>query len=218
MPALRTYGLMNAIGILSALIIFITFVPAVKILIDERREKRGKSLTKEEKKKEGGSWISAGAIIANRYPKKVVAVVLVVSLISLYGAANLSTDFSTIDFLPRNTESYHMIAYLMDNFQSGGMSAGYVLVKGNLSSPAILRDIDRAVKNMADDKYVSPIGGENIVYLIRSTASRDSNFSALVTSLDSDGDGLPDSNLHEVYDYLYEHEDGAAYVLDRRGK
>ena len=215
-PALRSYGIMNALGILSALIIFITFIPALKILIDEKRVKEGKSL-KTEKKNEKKSFVSAGAKMATRHPKKVITVVIAISILSLYGAANLGTNFSAVDFLPEDSDSYRMITYLMDNFQAGGMSAGYILVKGNITSPLLLKAIDATVKNMADDRYISPIGGENVVYLIRSTVASDANFSALVSSLDTDGDGLPDSDIKEVYDYLYKHVSGAVYVLDREG-
>ena len=159
--------------------------------------------------------LSLGAVGAEHHPWKVLIVVAILSIASLYGAMNLGTDFSESDFLPQDTESYQIMDYIMDNFNASGMEESYVLVKGEITSPTLLTSMDASLKNMEDDQYLSMVSSQNIVYLIRTTASRDANFSELVNSLDTNGDGLPDSNVNQVYDYLYQHEERTKYVLHR---
>ncbi len=221
-PPIRDYGIMNAVGIFSAFILFITFVPAVKVILDGRKEAKGKKLLSTSRTDSSGSsrgpraidrFLAMGSIGAERHPWKVLIVVLIISLASMYGAMNLGTDFSETDFLPQDTESYQIMNYISTNFNTSGMEESYVLIKGDVESPQLLKAIDEAAKNMDNDTYLSTLNAQNIVYLIRSEASRDSNFSALVNSLDTDGDGLPDSNVGEVYDYLYAHSEKTQYVL-----
>jgi predicted RND superfamily exporter protein len=128
---------------------------------------------------------------------------------------NLETDFSESDFLPKDTQSYQILTYISSNFNASGMEESYILIKGDITSPELLTAVDRTIRNMGDDSYLSTVNSQNIVYLIRSTASRNSTFSELVGSLDTDGDGLPDSGVKEVYDYLYEHEESTKFVLYR---
>ncbi|GEM_PF-3256396 len=220
-PPIRDYGIMNAIGIFSAFILFITFVPAVKVALDTKKEKKGRDIIKGQRKKSSvgvkhlNRALSAGAVGAEHHPWKVIAVVIILSLGAFYGAMNLSTDFSESDFLPQDTESYHILSYITDNFNSSGMEESYILVKGDMTSPELLVSMDQTLKNMEDDRYVSTADSQNIVYLIKNTAARDANFSVMINNLDINGDGLPDSGIKQVYDYLFEHEEGAKYVLYR---
>ncbi len=219
-PPLRDYGIMNAIGILSAFILFITFIPAIKVILDTRKEKQGKPVIKRKKKSSVGveplnRTLSLGAIAAEQHPWKVIAVVLILSVASLYGAMNLGTDFSESDFLPQNTQSYEILNYITGNFNASGMEESYVLIKGNITSPELLLAMEETLHKMEDDKYLSVANSQNLVYLIKSRENSDSNFSELVKTLDTNGDGLPDSHLQKVYDYLYVHDEKTKYILHR---
>ncbi len=220
-PPIRDYGVMNAIGIFSAFVIFITFVPAAKVILDTGKEKKGKEVIRGRRKRSSvgvkhlNRALSVGAVGAEHHPRKVMAVVIIISLAALYGAVNLSTDFSESDFLPKDSDSYQILSYISDNFNSSGMDESYILVKGDITSPELLSSMDNALNNMGDDQYLSIANSQNIVYLIRNTASQDANFSAMVKGLDTNNDGLPDSNIKGVYDYLFEHEESAKYVLYR---
>jgi len=217
-PALQDYGLMNAIGILSSFLIFITFVPAVKSILDTRKEKKGKKLFKKSVSKSSkhvSNFLSLGSKAAQKKPWFVVLAVLLISIGAFYGAIHIGTEFSGLDFLPENTESYDTIMYIVDNFNASGMEESYVLVKGNITSPTLLKAMDKTLENMVDDRYISFVGTKSIVGVIRTRSTFDSNFSLMVSELDKDGDGLPDSNVKEVYDYLYEKDDNARLVLTR---
>ena len=220
-PPLRDFGLMNAFGIFSAFIINLTFVPAVKVIVDERRERKGKKVVKERgKTTESGVVIlnkilAVGAIAAERHPWKVIALVIIVTLAGIYGGLNLSTEFSETDFLPENSPTYATMTYIMDHFNSSGMEDSYVLIKGDLASPQLLKAIDRTRANMQDDEYVSLSESEDLTTIIRDDVRANRSFAAMIGSLDKDGDGLPDSNLTQVYDWLYQHDERTKYLLYR---
>lgn len=222
-PPLRDFGMMNAFGIFSAFIINLTFVPGAKVLLDRRRERMGKKVVKERgKTSESGVVIlnkilALGATGAEHHPYKVIGVVAILSLASLYGAANLGTDFSETDFMPENSPMAETMTYIMDHFNSSGLEESYVLVKGDITSPDILTAIEETRNNIENDRYTSSSEADtgDISTLIKDVAQSNATFGAIVSSLDTDNDGLPNSNLTQVYDWLYEHDERTKYLLYR---
>ncbi len=220
-PPLRDFGIMNAFGIFSAFIINLTFIPSAKVIIDGRREKKGLEVIKERgKRTESGLLVlnrilAVGAIGAEHHPYKVLGIVIVISLASLYGATNLDTNFSESDFLPENSISAETMTYIMEHFQSSAMEDSYILIKGDLTSPELLRAIENTRAEMADDRYVSLSESQDITTVIRDIYGKNASFRALGASADSDGDGLPDSNIASIYDWLFEHDERTKYVLYR---
>jgi predicted RND superfamily exporter protein len=105
--------------------------------------------------------------------------------------------------------------YLVNNFNASGMEESYVLIKGNITSPTLLKAMDQTLENMVDDRYITFVGTKSIVSVIRTRSALDSNFSLLVSQYDEDGDGLPDSHVKDIYDYLYENDDNARLVLKK---
>ncbi len=220
-PPIRDFGIMNAFGIFSAFVIFISFVPAVKTILDRKKERAGKKIIRSSgKRTETGVAVlnrilALGAVGAEHHPWKVITVVLILTVAGIYGAMNLGTNFNETDFLPSNTESSHVMTYIMDNFQNTGTHESYILVKGNISSPQLLKSMDAAMKDMNGQKYISSEGSYNIVTIIKDAEKSNATFAAMIHSLDTDNDGLPDSSVSRVYDYLYAHDARARYVLYR---
>ena len=222
-PPLRDFGIMNAFGIFSAFIINLTFVPGAKALLDERKQRKGKKVVKDRgKTTESGVVIlnkilALGAIGAEHHPYKVIGVVAVLSLASIYGAVNLGTDFSETDFMPRNSPMAETMTYVMNNFNSSGMEESYILVKGDVTSPDVLTAIEATRNNMENDRYVSSSESDDgdISILIKDVAKSNATFSAMISSFDTNGNGLPDSNIVQVYDWLYEHDERTRYILYR---
>ncbi|MGA1866854.1 MAG: MMPL family transporter, partial [Thermoplasmatota archaeon] len=118
---IKVFGIMNAMGIFSAFVIMITFVPAVRVLRDRRRERFGKPLLRERKTRKENLWgwagkraaslgiseedtivpsgigginrvLSYGTKLAIR-PIWVVFVVIFLTGIGIYGAAQLEPTF-----------------------------------------------------------------------------------------------------------------------------
>jgi predicted RND superfamily exporter protein len=100
--------------------------------------------------------LCAGATAAERYPATTLIVVLAITLASGYAAYNLDTEFNFEDFLPEDLPISRDIDFLMNEFELAGGEASevYILVKGDLTSPEVLRAMGETVDNMADDRYV----------------------------------------------------------------
>ena len=222
-PPVSDFGIMNAVGIFGAFIIFTTAIPAMKILIDERREKKGKLNIKKEKEREGSGLIvlnkfmALSATAAEHHRVAVIAAVLLISGVAIYGGMNVGTTFDLKDFLPQNLEITDTINFMMENFNSSGMSDNYVLVEGNITSPSALKAVQMTMDNLKDDDYVDYSQSSSITTLISEWKEKNSTFAKMVSENDTNGDGLPDKNIKAIYDWLYQHADGKSILHKSNG-
>ena len=102
-PALREFGVLAAIGIVASFLIMLTFVPAVRLLLDSRGERRG---TLDRDALKGGdarflprmigrtSWLAKYAAIPT------IVVALMLGVLGAIGTSRLEASFSFIDFVP----------------------------------------------------------------------------------------------------------------------
>ena len=213
-PPVQQFGVMNAVGIFGAFIIFTTAVPAMKILIDEWREKRGKLKIKKEKEREGSGlivlnkFLALSAIAAEHHRYAVLGAVVIITGVAIYGGININTTFDLKDFLPQNLEVTDTINFMMDNFNTSGMNDNYILIEGNVSTPAALKAVKETMENIEDDTYVDASQSTSIATLISEWKEKNSTFAKMVSENDTDDDGLPDRNITAIYDWLYENADG----------
>ncbi len=219
LSALQEFGILCATGIISAFVVMLVFVPSLKQLIDRRSKARseGKSL---------GQFsvisgvLGTGATAAEKHPKAVILLTLMVTLGALYGATNLNTRFEIEDFLPKNLEYSQNLRYIMDNFNISGASAS-ILIEGNLTNPEFLEAMEASTLDMMDDQFVSRMAtpeGErpqvqSILSLMKDVAKDNriadpldlynQNFSSMFWSSIDDNDDVPDHNLGELLNWLY---------------
>jgi len=163
-PGIRVFGILNATGILAAFIIMMTFVPALRVLRDRRRERKGLSLVREEKKDRGDAWgwarkravqlgiASRGSLPAsgiggvNRilsygsslaiHPIWVIGVVLLLTAGGVVGAAQLQPTFDFRDFLPDGVEVSEAAKSVVSDFDFSSEEA-YVLAEGDVTEPEV---------------------------------------------------------------------------------
>ncbi|MEA3558451.1 MAG: MMPL family transporter, partial [Candidatus Thermoplasmatota archaeon] len=164
------FGVMSAVGISASFIIMLVFIPSVKILLDERRASRGKSLfrgVKEGKsnlgeKEKASNRLTNRAILgltirAEKHPITILVVVGIITLGMFAAALNSEVTFDVNDFLPDNLQESKDIPYLLGEFSLGGSGeTGIILVEGDISDPEVLRAMDRAMnKTMGiGSKYI----------------------------------------------------------------
>ncbi|GEM_PF-760878 len=213
-PPIQSFGVMNAIGIFGAFIIFTTFVPGVKIIIDEHLDKKGKLKIRRDKKKEGSgltalnNFLAIGAVGAEKHRYVVLLIVIVITGMAAYAGMNVNTSFDLKDFLPSNLEVSDTINYLMENFNGSEMNDNYILIEGNITAPSTLRAVDDTMRNIENDDYVNYAQSKSITTMITEWKEKNASFAKMVEENDTDGDGLPDRNITSIYDWLYENADG----------
>lgn len=243
-PVLVHFGIFCVFGILSSFIIMVTFVPAMRQLLDKRNEKKNKNadekinkIDKNEKKVVKASGINFlnkglgfGAYSAEHHPIPVLFIVFLITIASIYGALQLETEFSQDDFLPDNSELAETMKYIDKNFNGTMMTVCVVLVKGeNIASKDGINAINRSVENMINDKRVIVINNvpqvESIIGLINKYANEkivlgNSSFPAYPDFVEiyknSVGkNGLLEKNITELYDWLYLNDPNAKFLLHK---
>ncbi|HJM81460.1 MAG TPA: MMPL family transporter, partial [Candidatus Poseidoniia archaeon] len=223
------FGIQVAIGVLSAFLIFVTFIPACRILIDRRYEAEGQKLLsdtnekivrgrKEEGEQAGilDNFMALGAKVAIENPHRVLAVVAAITLITGYGAMGISTEFNFNDFLPEEVEITEHFHYLQDEFRTSN-EFSFIYISGSVATFDVFNQINNTQAELSDgDEWINPDQSMMFSPLngMRDLASNNSGinpfdfynatFEELFNSNDVDGDLVPDSDegVRELLDWI----------------
>ena len=227
LPPIQDFGIVSSVGILAALIIFGGLIPALKVEIDGLLESRGFDRRKRAFGTGGGaigSFLSVGSVAARKAPWVVIALTLVVSAAGGYGATQVDTSFAQEDFLaedppewmkdlpepfaPGTYTAKENLDYVNENFLRQDSQA-QILVQGDVATPRALDKLQRAKTRAAEtDVAVVLSNGEPRIQsplsVMNQVAAQNRSFNATLAAADTDGDGVPDRNVAQVYDKLYE--------------
>ena len=226
---IREFGIQVAIGVLSAFLIFVTFIPACRILIDRRYEAKGQKLMSDtnEKiikgRKEQGEdsgflapFMTMGATVALENPQRVLAVVVAITLVTGYGAMGISTEFDFNDFLPEEIEITKHFHYLQDEFSTSN-EFSFIYISGSVATFDVFNQMNNTQADLSDgDEWVNPDQSMMFSPLngMRDLASDNSDinpfdfynstFEELFNSNDANGDLVPDSDegVRELLDWI----------------
>jgi len=244
LPAIQDFAVLSAGGILATFVAFGVFLPALKIEVDSFVENRlGRSRAKPAFGVESGfanAALDRLANLATRAPTVIVIVALVLAVAGGYSATTIDTEFNEADFLPQDAPDWaeylpgplqpgsYTIAedfeYLSDNFQlRGDDGQSQVLIRGDVTDPAVLSAIDNASQSVASDSSIqlapggqAAIDGPHTVLRDAVDSGNNPGFATRVTENDTDGDGLPEENVTALYTELFEIDsEAASNVLSR---
>ncbi|MDH5371710.1 MAG: MMPL family transporter, partial [Acidimicrobiia bacterium] len=156
-PALRDFGIMAAVGIASAFVIMLTFVPAVRLLLDRRAERKGTlpttGLAGQERR-----WITRGsaatAVLAERHPIIVLATTALLAGVGIFGLVNLDTEFSSTAFIPEDAPILQTYATLGDSYESGFGEVTDVLIEGDVLTPDAHNALAATLADLENDEFV----------------------------------------------------------------
>ena len=229
LSVLKDFAIMVTAGIVSSFIIMTTFLPAVKLVVTDWREKgkesKGKELNskvnkiKNNSKKHAISMVTIGAKAADRAPWAVLIILFIVSGIAGYGASQLDTVFDFREFIPRDTDAYDNYVFLIDEFEFGDVEYGEFYFTGDVATPEVLMAMNETIANTQDDDLVlTGFSARSILSVMQDYANPASqnynqSFSEDWTLSDTDGDGIPNSNVKPLFDMLYDCEASCAEVM-----
>jgi predicted RND superfamily exporter protein len=224
---IKDFGLVASIGIVFTFFTFGVFLPAAKVELDRLRVRSPvptfsrSPLGAAESRL--GSVLHGGVAVADTAPAVFLLLVLVLTAgVGVY-ATGVDTTFEQEDFLPpEETPEYlqqlpepfrpsdysvtSQLNFLEANFESTQSSQATVYVEGHMQRDDALEQIYRA----GDDppsSFVREDGradSTSIVTVVQDHAERDPEFRRLVERNDRNDNGVPDSNLRDIYDYLFE--------------
>ncbi len=121
-PALKDFGILASIGIVVSFVLMLTFVPAVRHILDRRAESKD-GLPREAMGATGERLLpkimERTAVFAERAPIPTLVVMLGLGVLGYIGLANISTEFSFTDFLPDDSEYVQTFETLDEAFGGG---------------------------------------------------------------------------------------------------
>ncbi|WP_252698144.1 efflux RND transporter permease subunit [Natronosalvus vescus] len=242
LPAIQDFAVLSAGGILATFVAFGLFVPALKVEVDSLLENRlGWNRAKPPFGVTPGRVnraLSSGVTLAKRAPVAVVLVAFLVAAGGAYGATGIDTEFNQADFLPQDApewakslpgplapDTYTIAddaAYLGDNFQERGEDAqAQVLIRGDVTDPAVLRAIEDARGAVDGDGTITTQADgsaavEGPLTVIEDVASENETVANALEERRADGEAVPTEDLAGLYDVLFAADpDTAATVLER---
>jgi len=161
-PALREFGALAAVGILASFLLMLTFVPAVREILDRRGVRRE---TFEPERLVGGEQRALGRIIgstssiAKKGAAAATIVALVLGLVGAWGTTNLETKFSFIDFIPTTSPLRGTFETLLNDFGGGFGENTQVLVEGDVATAEAWNEMVVANSNLTEVPNVVTFAG-----------------------------------------------------------
>jgi predicted RND superfamily exporter protein len=159
--ALADFGILAAVGIGSAFVLMLTFVPAVRVLLD-RRAQRAEKLPVEamghSSERMLPTLLGRTAVFAERIPAATLSVALFLGGLGVWGMLNLSTTFSFTDFLPEGAPLLETFDTLTEEFGGGLGETTNVLIEGDVASVEVHNALVSATGNLQDTPDVLMFG------------------------------------------------------------
>jgi len=179
-PALREFGELAAVGIVASFVLMLTFVPAVRELLDRKAERNS---TLDTESLTGGDSRALPRIIgktswlARKVPVATLSVALVLGLLGAWGTTQLETKFSFIDFVPTTSPVRDTFQTLIDEF--GPRETTQVLIESDVAAAEGWNAMAESYANLSDTENVLVVAGN-------ADAESPVSFIALLTRPDSD--------------------------------
>jgi predicted RND superfamily exporter protein len=239
LPVIRNLGVSITLGVVSALALFTTVVPALKISIDGLLERVGLDRSK-------------GALGRGRYLKPALAgsvhlarrVAPVIVILAVAGAAAGGLVWADLDQeqfggsdadiaewkqklpgpLGWETHQYQdRTNHVDETYKPAGAVDSVrsrILIEDDVTGDDTLQDLHAGTAELHEEGVVLEAAGSppvrSPVTAMQSIARQNEEFAAVFREADTDGDGVPDSNLASLYDAFYVADsDVAGQVIER---
>lgn len=152
-PALKDFGVVAAVGIIASFLLMLSFIPAVRLLLDRRAERLGR-LPRTTFEQTGERFLpglmARTAVLAEHAAiPTLVVTVLVGGGLGVYGLSELDTRFSSTDFVPQDSPLIETFDTLTERFGGGLGETTQILVDGDLATAESHNSLVMAQENMA---------------------------------------------------------------------
>jgi uncharacterized protein len=165
-PALRDFGILAAVGIFASFALMLTFVPALRLVLDRRAEAAGVLPADAFRASSEDRWLprimEKTAVLAERFAVPSLVVMLALGGLGFYGLTQLETRFSFTDFFPADSPVVETFGILNEDFGGGFGETTQVLVEapagGDLATPEVYNALGEVSANLVgvEDVLVVP--------------------------------------------------------------
>jgi predicted RND superfamily exporter protein len=157
LPPIRDFGILAAVGIVSAFVILGGLVPAARTLLDRRRPRRSAAAI--DTRAGDPWWVRATIAIATRAATPALIVTGLALVLGAVAATGLSTEFNDRDFLPSGEPVNLTLDRLETQFGGDVGERTFVLVDGDPRDPALLEAAATFEDGLLEIEWVRPMGG-----------------------------------------------------------
>ncbi|MGA1793848.1 MAG: efflux RND transporter permease subunit [Thermoplasmatota archaeon] len=213
------FGVSASMAIISAFWIMGFFLPAAKMLWDNRGYRKGK--LKESRGKDGKGSELLGKVVLGTARKKFILlpIVVLISLGAGYLAIQLDARLDAKDYFDPSSDFVVSLDKLEEHTGDEGGEPAIVYIEGDLSNPPVLIAMKELEERFDDNENIAKdtITGEVLIYadifhIFELIFDHNYTLQAIETAnpgvniTDEDGDGIPDSTgqLKAVLGYMYE--------------
>jgi predicted RND superfamily exporter protein len=161
-PALKDFGILAAVGIFSSFVLMLTFVPALRYVLDSRAEEGDRLPIASFQSSSGERLLpkvmEKTAVLAERFAIPTLVVMLALGAAGAVGLSKLETRFSFTDFLPEDSEIVETYNILLDTFGGGFGESTSVLIEaeegGDLATAEVYNALAASSANLVDVENV----------------------------------------------------------------
>ena len=132
LPALSDFGILAAVGIVVSFVLMLSFVPAVRLLLDRRAERAGRLPTDgfaSSSERLLPSLMERASVLAERAAVPTLVVTLLLGAGGYWALTQLETRFSVTDFLPEDAPAVETLQIIEEEFGGGFGESTQVLVE-----------------------------------------------------------------------------------------
>jgi predicted RND superfamily exporter protein len=150
---IRNFGILCGLGIFYAFLLTLTFQCAGRYLLDSRGEAKIVNRYKKEIQvvDKGVEW---GAVTVKRFPRLVIILVIVLTVLAAFASTGVEREFSLEDFVPQEWPTMRTTELIRSDFASASYTQEYILLEGNITSPEMIFNLKTMEDNIADDTHV----------------------------------------------------------------
>jgi uncharacterized protein len=218
---LATLGVLAAAGIVAAFVLTLTVVPAVRVLLDRRAQRRDVLPVEElgtQNERALPQVIGRTAWLAERAPVPTLVVALLLAGVGGYGFTQLDSEFELTDFVPQDEPMLATFEAIDRQFNGGFEETTSLLLTGELATPeahdATIASIERA-GDLEDVATVNAQPDGTTLASVLGQAFGDEQLAGQLAELGvaEDFTVAADTDVAALYDLLLEEVPAAREVL-----
>jgi len=214
---IRQFGILLAVGVSYTFITAITLTTSLRYILDRKKIHK----TKNSKSIRNGTFslknimgTLASFVLCHR--KKIVFILIVITLLFGSAAVHLEKGFDINQFIPADNPAMELFTDIAEYFPYASEYQEYILIEGDIATVACLKGIAQTHQNIEDDTLVTRNTDGSIkvssLYSVIQNAIKN-NRSLLEKFNIDEKTNIPqtDSDVKALLDYLYS---GSSFSLD----
>ncbi len=161
----RDFSLLCAAGIFSSFILTILFYTSLRYVLDSNSEGRVTTVSGSDIIEK---TISRASELVDKHPQAIVSTVVVITLLAIGGASQISTSFTLDDFLSDDLEIMITGENIQSEFRGASYSQSQILIEGDVAKRDFLDNLydfkhgEQGSDNygLNDDRFIIQVGSE----------------------------------------------------------